>query len=92
MIAYADSPGELHADGAAESLFADAFARNVLTPDRIGIEAVMARVSADVVAKSGGQQRPWYQTSLKLPIYFRADIVPADEVATVQPSPSDPYP
>lgn len=75
VIAYADAPGEQHDDGAAESLFADAFARNVLSEDRIDIEAVMTRVSEDVRDATDGQQRPWFQTSLELPIFFRADIV-----------------
>jgi uncharacterized caspase-like protein len=73
VIAYADAPGEQHADGAAESLFAEAFARNVLSEDRIDIEAVMLRVSEDVRERTGGQQTPWFQTSLELPIFFRAD-------------------
>ena len=75
VIAYADAPGEQHDDGAAESRFAGAFARNVLSEDRIDIEAVMRRVSEDVRDETGGQQRPWFQTSLELPIFFRADIV-----------------
>jgi len=75
VIAYADAPGQQHDDGGAESVFADAFARNVLSEDRIDIEAVMRRVSEDVRDETDGQQRPWFQTSLELPIFFRADIV-----------------
>jgi uncharacterized caspase-like protein len=77
VIAYADAPGERHWDNGARSLFADAFARNVLAPDRIDIETVMARVSQDVREKSDGKQKPWFQTSLQLPIYFREEVLNA---------------
>ena len=78
VVAYADAPGTYHPDGKAPSLFADAFARNVVTPDRISIQAVLRRVNDDVMHASDGQQRPWFQTSLDLPIYFRADLLPEE--------------
>ena len=92
VIAYADAPGTYHPDGKAPSLFADAFARNVVTPDRISIQSVLRRVNDDVMHASEGQQRPWFQTSLDLPIYFRADLLPeeAGEPSAEDSSPNSP--
>lgn len=92
VVAYADAPGTYHPDGKAPSLFADAFARNVVTPDRISIQSVLRRVNDDVMHASEGQQRPWFQTSLDLPIYFRADLLPeeAGEPSAEDSSPNSP--
>lgn len=78
VLAYADAPGTYHPDGRAPSLFADAFARHVVTPDRVSIQSVLHRVNSDVLQASDGRQRPWFQTSLDLPIYFRADLSAED--------------
>lgn len=74
VIAYADAPESTHANARDASLFAAAFAARVQSPDRVDIETVMRRVSADVKAQTGGQQTPWFQSSLPLPIYFRESI------------------
>lgn len=74
VIAYADKPGTTRPDSTGESLFADAFARRVLSPDRVGINKVMLQVSGDVNAATSGRQVPWFQSSVRLPIFFRADV------------------
>lgn len=74
VIAYADEPGTTRPDATGPSLFADAFARRIQSPDRIDINKVMLQVSGDVIAATASQQQPWFQTSVRLPIYFRADV------------------
>jgi len=74
VIAYADKPGTTRPDTTGPSVFADAFASRILSPDRIDINTVMLQVSGDVIAATGNQQQPWFQTSVRLPIFFRADL------------------
>src|SRR5690606_26806900 len=74
VIAYADKPGSTRPDGAAPSVFADAFARRIRSTDRIDLNTAMQQVSADVIAATGNAQQPWFQTSVRLPIFFRADV------------------
>ena len=74
MIAYADKPGTTRPDATGPSIFADAFARRIQSPDRIDINKVMLQVSGDVIAETANQQQPWFQSSVRLPIFFRADV------------------
>ncbi|KCZ85092.1 hypothetical protein HAD_05405 [Hyphomonas adhaerens MHS-3] len=74
VIAYADKPGTTRPDTYGPSVFADAFARRVRSPDRIDINKVMLQVSGDVIAETANQQQPWFQSSVRLPIFFRADV------------------
>jgi uncharacterized caspase-like protein len=74
VIAYADEPGTTRPDATGPSIFADAFASRILSPDRIDINKVMLQVSGDVIAATASQQEPWFQTSVRLPIFFRADV------------------
>lgn len=74
VIAYADKPGTTRPDATGPSVFADAFASRIQSPDRIDINKVMLQVSGDVIAATGNQQQPWFQTSVRLPIFFRADL------------------
>lgn len=74
VIAYADKPGTTRPDTYGPSVFADAFARRVQSPDRIDINKVMLQVSGDVIAETANQQQPWFQSSVRLPIFFRADV------------------
>jgi uncharacterized caspase-like protein len=74
VIAYADKPGTTRPDTYGPSVFADAFASRIQSPDRIDINKVMLQVSGDVIAATGNQQQPWFQTSVRLPIFFRADV------------------
>lgn len=79
VIAYADAPGTTRASASAESEFAKAFANRVRSTDRIDLTQLMQQVSRDVVAATYGQQSPWFQSSVSLPIYFREDIAPEEE-------------
>lgn len=88
VIAYADAPGTVRQDGKAASPFADAFARQVLSEDRIDIESVMQRVSHHVALATDFQQRPWFLSSMTLPIYFREEIADEDPGP---PSMTDPF-
>jgi uncharacterized caspase-like protein len=74
VIAYADKPGTTRPDTYGPSVFADAFAARVQSPDRIDINKVMLQVSGDVIAETANQQQPWFQSSVRLPIFFRADV------------------
>jgi len=74
VIAYADKPGTTRPDADGPSVFADAFARRIRSPDRIDINTVMQQVSADVIAATDNAQQPWFQSSVRLPIFFRADV------------------
>ena len=88
VIAYADKPGTTRPDTYGESVFADAFARRVLSQDRIDINKVMLQVGGDVLAATSGRQNPWFQSSVRLPIYFRADIDALDDAPPIM---VDPY-
>jgi uncharacterized caspase-like protein len=77
VIAYADKPGTTRPDTYGPSVFADAFAKRVQSQDRVDINTVMFQVSSDVNAATSGYQLPWFQSSVQLPIFFRADVEPA---------------
>ena len=74
VIAYADKPGTVRPDSSGPSVFAEAFARRAQSPDRVDLNKVMLQVSGDVIAATGNQQQPWFQSSVRLPIFFRADV------------------
>ena len=80
VIAYADAPGTTRASASAKSEYARAFANRVRSIDRIDLNRLMLLVSGDVVAATQGRQVPWFQSSVRLPIFFRADIGPENEV------------
>ena len=97
VVAYAVAPGTHRLNPQTDSEFAGSFSRIIQSEDRIDIETVMRRVALDVQARTDGAERPWFQTSLDLPIFFRADIRPEDETTPMVPEdtyapPSDPYP
>ncbi len=74
VIAYADKPGTTRPDTYGPSVFAEAFAARVRSQDRIDINEVMLQVSGDVIAATASAQQPWFQSSVRLPIFFRADV------------------
>jgi uncharacterized caspase-like protein len=64
LIAFATAPGRVALDGeGATSPFSAALSRHIGTP---GLEAqqMLTRVRAEVVAKTGGKQVPWSNSSL----------------------------
>jgi len=79
VIAYADAPGTTRANAKAESEFAKAFAHRVRSDARIDLNEAMQRITDDVRLATDDRQRPWFQSSVSLPIFFRADIAPEEE-------------
>ncbi|MCA8902151.1 MAG: caspase family protein, partial [Hyphomonas sp.] len=88
VIGYGDAPGTVREHGSSASPFAEAFARQIQSEDRIDIESVMNRVTRDVMLATGSRQSPWYLSSLQIPIYFREEIA-ADDAGP--PSMTDPF-
>lgn len=82
MITYATLPNTTASDGAGNnSPFASALARHVRTPDT-EISVLMKRVTGDVVAETGGQQRPQQISQMQTEFYFQRT-----ETGTVQTDP-----
>ena len=78
-VVYGPGVTAASAAGASGSGFADAFAREIRSADRVSIDTVMARVSADMEKRPGGGQAVWFGAPSALPVFFRAnaDIEPA---------------
>ena len=70
LIAYATDPGDVAADGdGANSPFTTALGKYIVTPG-LEIRQIMTRVRAEVLAATGGRQRPWDNSSLAEDFYF----------------------
>ena len=83
LIGFATDPGEVAYDGdGANSPFTEALLTHIETPG-LEINALMTRVRADVVTRTGRLQRPWSTSSL-LDEVFLAPAVAAP-VAEVDP-------
>ena len=69
----------VYGPGTSGSQFADAFAKEIRSADRVSIDAVMDRVSAGIEKRPGAGQAVWFGTPSALPVFFRAnaDIEPA---------------
>ena len=64
LIAFATAPGQVALDGeGANSPFSAALSRHIGTPG-IEVQQMLTRVRAEVVAKTGGKQVPWSNSSL----------------------------
>jgi uncharacterized caspase-like protein len=64
LIAFATAPGQVALDGeGANSPFSAALSRHIGTPG-IELQQMLTRVRAEVVAKTGGKQVPWSNSSL----------------------------
>ena len=67
FIGFATQPGNVAYDGATEhSPFTAALLRHIATPS-IDVEILMRRVRMDVMARTGGLQIPWSNSSLVEP-------------------------
>ena len=69
-IAYATQPGAVAYDGEGRNgTFTEAVLSHLNTPG-IGLTDMMMSVRKDVVARTGGQQVPWENSSLTVPFRF----------------------
>ena len=70
LIGFATDPGEVALDGdGANSPFTEALLTHIETPG-LEINALMTRVRADVVSRTGRLQRPWSTSSLLDEVYL----------------------
>lgn len=70
FIAFAAAPGDVaYEGGKALSPFTEAFIKYVDVVD-LPLSNLMSRVRQDVIARTGGRQRTWDQSSLTAPFYF----------------------
>ena len=78
-VVYGPGVAAASAVGASGSQFADAFAREIRSADRVSIATVMARVAAEIQKRPSEGQAVWFGTPSALPVFFRAnaDIEPA---------------
>jgi uncharacterized caspase-like protein len=64
LIAFATAPGKVALDGeGANSPFSAALSRHIGTSG-LEVQQMLTRVRAEVVAKTGGKQVPWSNSSL----------------------------
>jgi uncharacterized caspase-like protein len=72
LIAFATAPGQVALDGeGANSPFSAALSRHIGTSG-IEVQQMPTRVRAEVVAKTGGKQVPWSNSSLLGEVYLAA--------------------
>ncbi|HEV8311882.1 MAG TPA: caspase family protein [Burkholderiaceae bacterium] len=86
LLAFATAPGKLAADsgGAANSLYAEQLARQLLTPG-LPVEHVFKRVREAVVRETKAQQVPWESSSLQGEFAFvPGSAAPAQATADVE--------
>ena len=82
LIAYATQPGNVADDGEGRnSPFTEALLAHIATPG-LGVDALLARVTDDVMRGTGERQQPWRHSSLRKPFYFvRAPALAAPAVS-----------
>jgi uncharacterized caspase-like protein len=86
LLAFATAPGKLAADsgGAANSLYAEQLAKQLLTPG-LPVEHVFKRVREAVVRDTKAQQVPWESSSLQGEFAFvPGSAAPAQATADVE--------
>ena len=70
LIAYATQPGNVADDGEGRnSPFTGALLAHIATPG-LSVDALLARVTDDVMKGTGERQQPWRHSSLRKPFYF----------------------
>jgi tetratricopeptide (TPR) repeat protein len=70
LIAFATAPGQVALDGeGANSPFSAALSRHIGTSG-LEVQQMLTRVRAEVVAKTGGKQVPWSNSSLLGEVYL----------------------
>ena len=89
LIAYATDPGNAALEGGlgSRSPFTGALTRHLLAPGLSAAE-IMARMSAEVSAQTGGQQTPWNVSSLtavSCQSTSRPQVAPTGGAATKAP-------
>lgn len=71
LITFATLPNTVASDGAGgNSPFARALAKHIKTPDT-EISVLMKRVTGDVIAETGGEQRPQQLSQMQTEFYFK---------------------
>ena len=96
LVIYAAAPGQTASDGdGANSPFATSLARRLVEPD-LPIQLLGGAVRDDVLAATGGTQRPFVSASITgTPIYLvgrsapASAVAPAAAIATAQPGIDD---
>jgi len=85
LVIYAAAPGQVAADGSGEnSPFATALARRLVEPG-LPVQLLGGAVRDDVLAATGGQQRPFVSASVTgTPFYLASGVAPAGAVVPVQ--------
>ena len=72
LIAFATAPGQVALDGeGVNSPFSAALSRHIGTPG-LEVQQMLTRVRAEVVAKTGGKQVPWSNSSFLGELYLAA--------------------
>lgn len=76
FIAYATQPGNVANDGEGRnSPFTAALLAHIATPG-LSADALLAKVTDEVMKGTGEQQEPWRNSSLRKPFYFNSAPVP----------------
>ena len=80
LIAYATQPGNVADDGEGRnSPFTAALLAHIVTPG-LSLDALLARVTDDVMKGTGERQQPWRHSSLRKPFYFKPAPAPMTAV------------
>ena len=80
LIAYATQPGNVADDGEGRnSPFTGALLAHIATPG-LSVDALLARVTDDVMKRTGERQQPWRHSSLRKPFYFKPASAPTTAV------------
>ena len=81
LIAYATQPGNVADDGEGRnSPFTAALLAHIATPG-LSVDALLARVTDDVMRGTGERQQPWRHSSLRNPFYFKPASAPTTAVS-----------
>ena len=82
LIAYATQPGNVADDGEGRnSPFTGALLAHIATPG-LSVDALLARVTDDVMKGTGERQQPWRHSSLRKPFYFKPAPAPTTAEST----------
>lgn len=84
LITFATLPDSVAADGSGDnSPFARALSHHIRTPDT-EVSVLMKRVTADVMAETGGDQRPQQLSQMQREFYFKRTNAAAPETASLR--------
>jgi uncharacterized caspase-like protein len=82
LVTFAALPNTVASDGNADnSPFAIALAKHIATPDA-EVSVLMKRVTADVMAATGGEQRPQQLSQMMTEFYFARAAVAATDISS----------